>query len=115
MCSYDELIDVDLLVPNPKNPNKHPDEQIKLLAKIMAHQGVRSPIVVSNRSGFITKGHGRLMAAKLNGWTQMPVDRQDYETETDVVVNNNTNIQSLPDNELDKKIEEKLKKLSGEK
>ncbi len=83
MCAYDELIDVDLLVPNPKNPNKHPDEQIKLLAKIMAHQGVRSPIVVSNRSGFITKGHGRLMAAKLNGWTQMPVDRQDYETEAD--------------------------------
>lgn len=77
------MVDIDLLVPNPRNPNKHPDNQIKLLAKIMAHQGWRSPIVVSNRSGFITKGHGRLMAAKLNGWTQAPVDKQDYANEAD--------------------------------
>lgn len=83
MCSHSEMVDIDLLVPNPKNPNQHPDSQIKLLAKIMKHQGWRSPIVVSNRSGFITKGHGRLMAAKLNGWEQAPVDRQDYETEAD--------------------------------
>jgi DNA modification methylase len=82
-CAHDEVVDLDLLVPNPKNPNKHPDEQIKLLAKIMNHQGWRSPIVVSNRSGFITKGHGRMMAAKLNGWNQAPVDRQDYATEAD--------------------------------
>jgi predicted nucleic acid-binding Zn-ribbon protein len=82
-CAHTELVDTDLLVPNPRNPNKHPDEQIKLLAKIMKHQGWRSPVVVSKRSGFIVKGHGRLMAAKLNGWTQAPVDRQDYATEAD--------------------------------
>lgn len=82
-CAHTEMVDVDLLTPNPKNPNKHPDNQIKLLAKIMNHQGWRSPVVVSNRSGFITKGHGRLMAAKLNGWTQVPVDRQDYANEAD--------------------------------
>jgi DNA modification methylase len=83
MCVHKEMVDVDLLQPNPKNPNKHPDEQIKLLAKIMGHQGWRSPIVVSTRSGFITKGHGRLMAAKQNGWTTAPVDRQDYASEAD--------------------------------
>jgi hypothetical protein len=77
------MVDMDLLVANPRNPNKHPDSQIKLLAKIMAHQGWRSPIVVSNRSGFITKGHGRLMASRLNGWTSAPVDRQDYANEAD--------------------------------
>ena len=82
-CAHTELVDVDLLVPNPKNPNQHPENQIKLLAKIMKHQGWRSPIVVSNRSGFITKGHGRLMASRINGWTQAPVDRQDYATEAD--------------------------------
>ena len=49
----------------------------------MKHQGWRSPIVVSKRSGFITKGHGRLMAAKLNSWTQVPVDMQDYANEAD--------------------------------
>lgn len=82
-CAHDEVVDLDLLIPNPKNPNKHPDNQIKLLAKIMNHQGWRSPLVVSNRSGFITKGHGRMMAAKVNGWKSAPVDRQDYETEAD--------------------------------
>lgn len=82
-CSHTELVDIDLLTANPRNPNKHPDSQITLLAKIMKHQGWRSPVVVSNRSGFITKGHGRLMAARLNGWTQVPVDRQDYATEAD--------------------------------
>lgn len=82
-CSHTELRDIDLLQPNPRNPNKHPDEQIKLLAKIMKHQGWRSPIVVSKRSGFIVKGHGRLMAARLNGWTQAPVDLQDYANEAD--------------------------------
>ncbi len=82
-CSHTELVDIDLLTPNPRNPNKHPDNQITLLAKIMGYQGWRSPIVVSNRSGFITKGHGRLMAAKANGWTQVPVDRQEYANEAD--------------------------------
>lgn len=82
-CAYREMVDTDLLVPNPKNPNKHPNNQIELLAKIMRHQGWRSPIVVSNRSGFIVKGHGRLEAAKLNGWKSAPVDRQDYANEAD--------------------------------
>jgi DNA modification methylase len=82
-CAYTELIDIQTLVSNPRNPNKHSDQQIKLLAKIMKHQGWRSPIVVSKRSGFIVKGHGRLAAAKLNGWTEAPIDRQDYINEAD--------------------------------
>jgi DNA modification methylase len=82
-CAHTELMDVDLLTPNPRNPNKHPENQIKLLAKIMNHQGWRSPVVVSKRSGFIVKGHGRLMAAKLNGWSKAPVDLQDYLNDAD--------------------------------
>lgn len=82
-CAFDALVDVGQLKPNSRNPNKHPDEQISLLAKIMGHQGVRSPIVVSNQSGLITKGHGRLMAAHINKWTQFPVDYQDYESDAD--------------------------------
>jgi len=82
-CSFTELKDIDLLQSNPRNPNKHPDDQIKLLAKIMNHQGWRNPIIVSKRSGFIVAGHGRLEAAKLNGWTEVPVDIQDFKTEAD--------------------------------
>jgi len=82
-CAHDGLIEIEVLVPNPRNANEHPDAQIKLLAKIMKHQGWRNPIVVSNRSGFMTKGHGRLLAAKFNGWTTVPVDYQDYANEAD--------------------------------
>ncbi len=82
-CAYDEIVDVDALVPNPRNPNRHSDGQIRLLAKIIRHQGWRAPITVSNLSGFIVRGHGRLAAAKLLGVDLAPVDRQDYTTEAE--------------------------------
>jgi len=82
-CAHDELADVDVLVPNPRNPNRHSEEQIRLLAKIIRHQGWRAPITVSNRSGFIVRGHGRLAAAKLLGVDLAPIDRQDYGSEAE--------------------------------
>lgn len=80
-CAYDELVDVDKLIPNPKNNNKHPKNQIERLAKIIDFQGQRAPVVVSNLSGYIVKGHGRLEAIKLLGWEKCAVDYQDYESE----------------------------------
>lgn len=81
-CAHTELVDIDKLIPNPKNPNKHPDNQIELLSKIIRQQGMRAPVVVSKRSGFITKGHGRLEALKrIEGVRDVPVDYQDYENE----------------------------------
>lgn len=82
-CSHDSLVDVVSLVPNPRNPNKHPDKQIALLSKIIRHQGWRAPIVVSKRSGFIVAGHGRLEAAKLLQVETVPVNHQDFKTEAD--------------------------------
>jgi len=80
-CAHDALVDTDTLIGNPANPNRHPDEQIRLLAKIIATQGWRAPITVSTRSGFIVRGHGRLMAAKAAGLTECPVDYQGYEND----------------------------------
>jgi ParB-like chromosome segregation protein Spo0J len=73
------------LVDNPRNPNKHPDSQIALLAKVIKHQGWRSPIVVSRRSGFVVAGHGRLQAAKLLQVEKVPVDYQEFATEADEI------------------------------
>jgi DNA modification methylase len=81
-CSYTELSDPALLVPNPRNPNQHPKRQIELLAKIIESQGWRAPVTVSNRSGFVVRGHGRLQAALLLG-CQVPVDRQDYASDAE--------------------------------
>lgn len=79
-CAYGKLVNVKDLKPNPKNNNKHSKEQIDRLAKIIAYQGQRSPIVVSNQSGFITKGHARLQAMKKLGWEKVAVDFQDYDS-----------------------------------
>jgi DNA modification methylase len=80
-CKYDELVEVGKLKAHPKNRNKHPEDQIERLAKILKYQGLRAPIVVSNRSGKIVKGHGTLQAIKKNGWDKAPVVRQDFEDE----------------------------------
>ena len=81
LCTYDKLEPPEKLVENPKNPNRHPEKQIALLAKIIKAQGFRRPIVVSKRSGFVIVGHGRLAAAKWLEMESVPVDYQDYENE----------------------------------
>jgi hypothetical protein len=58
-CAHDELVDISILVPNP-----HPQKQIELLAKIIRNQGWRTPITVSNRSGFVVRGHGGIRHLK---------------------------------------------------
>ncbi len=80
-CAYDEIISTSKAVPNPQNPNRHPDKQINLLAEIIKQQGWRAPITISTRSGYIVRGHGRLMAAQLLGAESVPVDFQNYESD----------------------------------
>lgn len=78
-CSYDELTDVHKLVPHPQNPNKHPQNQIDRLAKIIDYQGQRSPVVVCKDTGFIVVGHGRLEAMKKLGWDKVAVNYQTFK------------------------------------
>ena len=80
-CLYDELVDPKTLKYHPKNRNKHPKDQIERLAKIIDYQGWRYPIKVSKLSGCVTSGHGRIAAAFLKKWTQVPVVFQEYENE----------------------------------
>lgn len=81
-CSFDKIIPVRELKPNPKNPNRHPGDQVELLAKVIEMQGWRQPVKVSARSGFIVSGHGRYEAALLLG-CPVPVDIQDYPSEAE--------------------------------
>ena len=78
-CSYDELVSTHKLVGHPKNPNKHPDNQIDRLAKIIDYQGQRSPVVVCRDTGFIIVGHGRLEAMKKLGWDKVAVNYQTFK------------------------------------
>lgn len=74
-------IETGSLKEHPQNNNKHPKEQIERLAKVIKYQGFRSPITVSNLSGYIVAGHARLKAAKEIGMTKVPVSYQDFADE----------------------------------
>jgi hypothetical protein len=83
LCAHTSLADPATLKPNPANPNRHSAHQIQLLAAIIQEQGWRAPITLSNRSGLIVRGHGRLEAALLMGCDKVPVDEQDYANEAE--------------------------------
>ena len=44
--------------PYEKNPKKHPDSQLKLIALSLKEYGWRQPIVIDNNNEIIV-GHGR--------------------------------------------------------
>ena len=78
-CAFDEIVNIKELKENPQNPNTHPKEQIELLTEIIKKTGWRAPITVSNLSGFIVKGHGRLQAAHAAGFKHCPVEYQNFQ------------------------------------
>jgi DNA modification methylase len=116
-CAHDAIVDVLALVPNPKNPNKHPKKQIELGARIIKAHGWRWPICVSKRSGFIVKGHGRLLFAQALDVKAVPVDYQDYETEAaeyqDLLADNHLQEFAEPDLDLVKDILESVEALDA--
>jgi len=82
-CTHSKMELIHKLVPNPKNDNKHDQKHAELLAKIIKARGVRHPIIVSKKSGFIVAGHLRLEAAKILGMEKFPIDEQDFENDAD--------------------------------
>lgn len=79
-CRYDELISPKELKDHPKNRNKHGQDQIERLAELYKYHGIRHPIIVSKRSGFIVAGHGRRLSALRAGLKEFPVVYQDFES-----------------------------------
>lgn len=80
-CAYDEIVEIDSLKPNPRNPNRHPEAQVKMLARIIGEQGWRAPITVSRRSGYIVRGHARRLAGYEAGSQYAPIEWQDYDND----------------------------------
>lgn len=77
--TFDEMLPLSKLKKSKHQRNKHPQDQIIRLAKIMEKHGVRHPIHISRLSGEVCFGHGRWEAAKLNKYTEFPVVYQDFK------------------------------------
>jgi ParB-like chromosome segregation protein Spo0J len=80
-CKHTRIMPIGEVQRHPQNPNKHPQKQIEVLAKIIKGNGWRLPCTVSKRSGFLTRGEGRFLAAQHLGLSAIPVDEQDYVDE----------------------------------
>jgi DNA modification methylase len=68
---------VSLLKPDPKNPRKHSAGQIKQIAASIQKFGFNAPLLV-NAEEQVIAGHGRLLAAKECGLSEVPVIRLDH-------------------------------------
>ncbi|MFO0271532.1 MAG: ParB/Srx family N-terminal domain-containing protein [Gemmatimonadota bacterium] len=63
---------VDRLIPYARNARTHSDEQVAQIAASMREWGWTVPILVDEADGIIA-GHGRLLAARKLGLTDVPV------------------------------------------
>jgi hypothetical protein len=79
--AHDKLARPADLETYPNNPNEHPPEQLRLYLKILRENGWRRSVVVSNRSGYVTKGNGAVLAARLGKLKEIPVEYQDYASD----------------------------------
>lgn len=67
-----ELWDIERIKPRPNNPRTHSNEQIEQIAASMREWGWTNPVLV-DEDGVIIAGHGRVLAARKNGYPQAPV------------------------------------------
>src|ERR1017187_10012128 len=71
---------LEKLIPYARNPRTHSDAQIAQIAASIAAFGFNNPILVDTHAGIIA-GHGRLLAARKLGLTEVPVIVLDHLSE----------------------------------
>jgi DNA modification methylase len=76
-----ELWPVERLVPYARNARTHSEEQIAQIAASIVEFGFNNPVLVDTNAGIIA-GHGRLLAARKLGLSQVPVVVLDHLSET---------------------------------
>lgn len=106
---FDRIVPAEELKGHPDNAHReHPAKQLDAYELVIAGNakrkgnGWRKSIVVSLRSGCITKGHGAWMMAKRRGWL-VPVEFQPYknlaEERRDLLADNKLPSLSVTDND----------------
>lgn len=76
-----EIVDINSVIPHPKNMHEHSNQQIDRLVKLIEYQGMRNPVVVQKGTNLIVAGHGRVMALKKMGAIKVPVIYQEFDSD----------------------------------
>jgi 16S rRNA G966 N2-methylase RsmD len=66
---YEPIVALKL---DPQNPRLHSRKQVRQIAKSIASFGFNVPVLIDAQQSVIA-GHGRILAAKELGWTEVPV------------------------------------------
>ena len=74
-----EYVDINSIKPYSKNAKLHPEEQIEQIKKSIEQFGMDDPIGIWKDE--IVEGHGRLIACKKLGFTEVPIIRLDHLTD----------------------------------
>ena len=75
------MIPVDKLTPYANNTRKHTQKDIDQIRESIKADGFNDPIGVWGKKNIVVEGHGRLMAAKEMGMTEVPCIRLDHLTD----------------------------------
>lgn len=76
-----EYLNVDELTPYENNARKHDDDDVSMIENSIEQFDFNDPIGVWGENNIIVEGHGRLLAAKQAGLTEVPCIRLDHLTE----------------------------------
>ena len=71
-----EYVDINTIKPYKNNAKLHPKEQIEQIKKSINQFGMDDPIGIWKDE--IVEGHGRLIACKELGYTEVPIIRLDH-------------------------------------
>ena len=106
------IININDLTPYENNAKQHPAEQIEQIKKSIQEYGNNDPIGVWGDKNIIVEGHGRYMALKELGYTEVECIRLDHLTDEErkayTLVHNKTTMNSDFDFEI---LEQELKAL----
>ena len=75
-----KMVEIDKLIPYVNNARTHSQEQVNKLRGSLREFGFVNPVIIDSDNNVIA-GHGRLMAAKEEGLTEVPCVLVDYLTE----------------------------------
>ena len=94
---------IDSLIPYAKNARVHDETQIAQIAGSIKEFGFNNPVLIDKDNGIIA-GHGRVMAARKLGLTEVPTILLDHLNETQrkayILADNRIAINSTWDNEM---------------
>lgn len=109
--AFIEWVNIDLVRPNPENPNRHNKVQVERLAKLIKAYGWRHPLILDIKNNQIVVGHCRYEAAKLMGLTEVPVHFQEFASDDEaygfmVADNGISDFSELDFSEINKKLQD---------